>query len=102
MGKTETANIYRTEMKGIASKIAMQSIRKVIRDPKINDVAKLNIIMAIVHDYEEDQEAAEAAEERRAIEADEAEMRRRRLDDLFDLDEATAKLTTSTTGTGGK
>jgi len=79
-----TENPYRAEMKNIGYRVAMQSIRKVVRDPKTNDVAKLNIIMAIVHDFEEDLEAAELAEERRAIEADEAEMRKQKVDDLFD------------------
>jgi len=75
---------YRAEMKNIGYKVAMQSIRKIVRDPKTNDVAKLNIIMAIVHEFEDDLEAAELAEERRAIEADEAEMRKQKVDDLFD------------------
>ena len=80
----EAVNPYREEMKNIGYKVAMQSIRKVVRDPKTNDVAKLNIIMSIVHDFEEDLEDAEAAEERRAIQADEAEMRKQKIDDLFD------------------
>lgn len=79
-----TENPYRTEMKNIGYKVAMQSIRKVVRDPKTNDVAKLNIIMSIIHDFEEDLEATEEAEERRAIQADEAEMRKQKVDDLFD------------------
>ena len=84
MTKIETAlNPYRAEMKNIGYKVAMQSIRKVVRDPKTNDVAKLNIIMAIVHDFEEDLEAAEIEEERRAIREEETEMRKQKVDDLF-------------------
>lgn len=81
--KNEAENPYRTEMKGIAYKVAMQSIRKVIRDPKTNDTAKLNIIMAIVHDVEEDLLTAEDVEERRAIREDEEKMRKDKIDDLF-------------------
>ena len=55
-----------------------------IRDGNINDTAKLNIIMSIVHDFEEDKEQAELVEERRAIEADEAEMRRERIEEMFE------------------
>ena len=80
----EAVNPYRTEMKNIGYKVAMQSIRKVVRDPKTNDVAKLNIIMSIVHDFEEDLLYAEDMEERRAIREDEAQMHKEKIDDLFD------------------
>lgn len=87
-------NLYRAAMEGIACKMALQSIRKVIRDGEINDVAKLNIIMSIVHDYEDDKERAELEAERKAIDADEAEMRKARIDDLFDgMKEGLDKLT---------
>lgn len=52
-------DLYRAAMEGIAGKIALQSIRKILRDSKINDVAKLNIIMSIVHDYEKDMKASD-------------------------------------------
>ena len=77
-------NPYRTAMEGIACKMALQSIRKVIRDSETNDVAKLNIIISIVHDYEDDKERAELEAERRAIEADEAQMRREKIDEMFE------------------
>lgn len=77
-------NLYRNAMDGIASKMALQSIRKVIRDSGTNDVAKLNIIMSIVHDYEDDKERAELEAERRAIEEDEAQMRREKIDEMFE------------------
>ena len=77
-------NLYREAMEGIACKMALQSIRKVIRDSETNDVAKLNIIMSIVHDYEDDKERAELEAERRAIEADEAQMRREKIDEMFE------------------
>ena len=78
------ANLYRAAMEGIACKMALQSIRKVIRDSETNDVAKLNIIMSIVHDYEDDKERAELEAERRAIEEDEAQMRREKIDEMFE------------------
>ena len=77
-------NLYRAAMEGIACKMALQSIRKVIRDSETNDVAKLNIIMSIVHDYEDDKERAELEAERRAIEADEAQLRREKIDEMFE------------------
>ena len=76
-------DLYRSAMEGIAGKIALQSIRKVIRDPGMGEAAKLHSIVAIVHDYEEDQEQAELAAERRATEADEAQMRREKIDEMF-------------------
>lgn len=76
--KIEAVNPYREAMKDVGYKVAMQSIRKVVRDPKTNDTAKLNIIMSIVHDFEEDLLLAEDAEERRAIKAEKA-------DDLLDF-----------------
>ena len=79
----ETVNPYRAAMKDVAYKMAMQSIRKVIRDPKTNDVAKLNIIMSIVREFEADLAFAEDMEERRAIREDEAQMRQEKVDDLF-------------------
>ena len=83
MKNEAVVNPYRAEMKNIRYKMALQGIRKVIRDSEINDIAKLNIIMSIVHDFEEDQEEAENAEERRAIREEEAQMSREKVDDLF-------------------
>ena len=77
-------NLYRAAMEGIACKMALQSIRKVIRDSGTNDVAKLNIIMSIVHDYEDDKERAELEAERRAIQAEEAEEQRKKIDEMFE------------------
>ena len=77
-------NPYSTAMEGIRYKVAMQSIRKVIRDNATNDVAKLNIIMSIVHDFEEDLENAELESERKAIREDEAQMRREKIDEMFE------------------
>ena len=80
----KTVNPYREEMKNIAYTVAMRSIRKVIRDSDTNDTAKLNIIMAIIHDFEEDLETAENTEERRAIQEDEAQMQREKINEMFE------------------
>jgi len=77
-------NLYRTTMAGIGCKIAMQSIRTVVRNKSIRDEEKLEQIIAIVHSYEEDAEDAYRAEERRAMEADEAQMQKERIDDMFE------------------
>ena len=77
-------NPYRNAMSGIREKMALQSIRKVIRDSETNDTAKLNIIMAIVHDFEEDKEQAEDAEERRAMEEERAEEQREKINEMFE------------------
>ena len=77
-------NLYRTTMAGIGCRIAMQSIRTVVRDKAIRDEEKLKQIIAIVHSYEEDAEDAYHAEERRAMEADEAQMQKERIDDMFE------------------
>ena len=96
-------NLYREAMEGIACKMALQSIRKVIRDGGINDVAKLTIIMSIVHDYEDDKEDAELKAERRAIEEDEAKMRREQINDLFEeMAPDFGKLEDALHGKGGK
>jgi hypothetical protein len=53
----EAANmesIYREEMKNVGYKVAMKAIRRIVRDSKTNDTAKLNSIMSIIHDFEED------------------------------------------------
>ena len=95
------SELYRKAMDGIFVTVAMQEIRKVVRS-KGPDQQKLEKIVGIVHEYEEDAEQAELAAERRAIEADEAEMRRERINDMFEEMQAPLdKLVLTTTGTGG-
>jgi len=95
------SELYRKAMDGIFVTVAMQEIRKVVRS-KDPDQQKLEKIVGIVHEYEEDAEQAELAAERRAIEADEAEMRRKRINDMFDEMQAPLdKLVMLTTDTGG-
>jgi hypothetical protein len=74
---------YAAAMKGIRTKIAMQAIRKIIREDDM-DENKLAAIVAVIHEYEDDQERAELEAERKAIEADEAEMRRERINEMFE------------------
>lgn len=50
----ERSDIYKVAMEGIQYRVAMQSIRKVMRDSGTNDVAKLNSIMCIIHSFEKD------------------------------------------------
>ena len=50
---TEIENPFLASMKGIGEKIALQEIRKVIRDGSTNETRKLFLIRAIVHSFEE-------------------------------------------------
>ena len=52
---------YKTAMSGIRVKIAMQAIRKIIREDD-TDENKLAGIIAVVHEYEEDRDRAIEAE----------------------------------------
>lgn len=47
-------NLYKDAMDGIGAKIAMQAIRKVMRDNKTADKDKLEQIRVIVHSFEKD------------------------------------------------
>ena len=76
-------DLYRNAMDGIRQKVAMQEIRKVIRGNKPEGV-KLELIVGIIHSYEDDVECEELEAERRAIEADEAKMQREKIDEMFD------------------
>lgn len=77
-------NPYRNAMSGIREKMALQSIRKIIRDGNINDTAKLNIIMSVVHDFEEDRQMAEDAKERWEDEEEEARYQTEQIQDTVD------------------
>ena len=48
------SDLYRTAMEGIGCKVALQSIRKVLRDNKASEQAKLNEIVRIIHSFEHD------------------------------------------------
>jgi hypothetical protein len=47
-------DLYREAMDGIGCKVALQAVRKVIRDNKSSEKAKLEQICIIVHSYEKD------------------------------------------------
>lgn len=77
-------NPYRNAMSGIQEKMALQSIRKVIRDGNINDTAKLNIIISIVNDFREDKEQAEETAERREEDEYQEKERSEQIGEMFD------------------
>ena len=76
-------DLYRTAMDGICQKVALQEIRKVIRGNQPEGV-KLELIVNIIHAYEEDMEQREREAERRAIEEEEAADRRERINEMFE------------------
>lgn len=47
-------DLYRTAMNGIGCKVALQSIRKVIRDNALSEEEKLGRIRTVVHSFEKD------------------------------------------------
>lgn len=49
-----TKDLYREAMDGIGCKVALQAVRKVIRDNKSSEKAKLEQICIIVHSFEKD------------------------------------------------
>lgn len=76
-------DLYRNAMDGIAQKVAMQEIRKVIRGKKPEGV-KLELIVAIVHSYEEDCERIMVEAERREMEAEEERERKEKISEMFE------------------
>ena len=94
-------DLFREAMDGIGQKVAMQEIRKLIRSSK-PEKEKLELIIGIVHAYEEDAEIAEREAERRAIEEEEAAERRESINEMFEgMAAPLDKLVMTTTGTGG-
>lgn len=53
MSDTSYRDPYREAMEGIAVKVAMQAIRKIMRETKPDD-AKLEQIISVVHSFEAD------------------------------------------------
>ena len=49
-------DLYLTAMEGISFKVAMQCIRKLIRDNKLTDSQKLEGITKIIHSHEKSME----------------------------------------------
>ena len=54
MSNTIEKDLYREAMDGIGCKVALQAVRKVIRDNKSSEKAKLEQICTIVHSFEKD------------------------------------------------
>lgn len=50
----EKVNLFRAGMADIGTKVAMQVIRKIVRDSDMEDYQKLREIQTVVHSYEED------------------------------------------------
>ena len=46
-------DLYRTAMEGISMKVAMQCIRKVMRDNKMDDTQKLAYITGVIKAHED-------------------------------------------------
>lgn len=49
-------DLYQTAMDGIGCKVALQAIRKIVRDNKITEKDKLGQIITVVHSFERDME----------------------------------------------
>ena len=45
-------DLYKTAMDGISYKVAMQCIRKIMRDNTLNDSRKLELITNTIHSHE--------------------------------------------------
>ena len=48
---TDFLELYKKELDGIATKVAMQTIRKILRDNKTNDQEKLDQVITVVNSY---------------------------------------------------
>ena len=49
-------DLYKAEMAGIKTKVAMQVIRRLVRDNKMMDSEKLEAIRTVIHSFENDSE----------------------------------------------
>ena len=47
-------DLYRAGMAGIGNKVAMQVIRRIVRDRTLNDTEKLEAIQTVIHSFEND------------------------------------------------
>ena len=47
---------YTKMMCGIEEKVAIQAIRKILRDKELNDIEKLTEIITVVHSFEGDKQ----------------------------------------------
>ena len=49
-------DLYREGMSGIKTKVAMQVIRRIVRDRLLDDEEKLAAIVTVIHSFENDKE----------------------------------------------
>lgn len=49
-------DLYREGMSGIKTKVAMQVIRRIVRDRMLDDEEKLGAIVTVIHSFESDKE----------------------------------------------
>lgn len=49
-------DLYRNEMAGIGTKVAMQVIRRIVRERTLTDREKLEAIQTVIHSFEKDKE----------------------------------------------
>ena len=47
-------DLYKAEMADIRTKVAMQVIRRIVRDTKLLDEEKLEAIQTVIHSFEND------------------------------------------------
>ena len=47
-------DLFKAEMVGIKTKVAMQVIRRIVRDNKMLDEEKLEAIQTVIHSFEND------------------------------------------------
>ena len=47
-------DLYRAGMAGIGTKVAMQVIRRIVRDHTLDDSQKLEAIVTVIHSFEKD------------------------------------------------
>ena len=45
-------DLYKAGMAGIGNKVAMQVIRRIVRDRTLNDTEKLEAIVTVIHSFE--------------------------------------------------
>ena len=50
----ERVDLFRAEMADIGTKVAMQVIRRIVRDNHLEDYQKLQAIQTVIHSFEED------------------------------------------------
>lgn len=52
----KTVDLYQEGMSGIKTKVAMQVIRRIVRDRLLDDEEKLAAIVTVIHSFENDKE----------------------------------------------